>query len=111
MVSQSRAESICRLEATLVMGTFSEKSGGWRSDFMTCLRRAVNDDAGSRELGGEFGHALDRDRIGGGEPGCGEGERWYLHIRRQQLQPLIRELILDNGGRNDRNAEAFDRHM
>src|ERR1700742_5381482 len=108
MVSQSGAESICRLEATLVMGTFSEKSGGWRSDFMTCLRRAVNDDAGSRELGGEFGHALDRDRIGGGEPGCGEGERWYLHIRRQQLQPLIRELIFYNSARGDSKPQACD---
>ncbi len=35
---------------------------------MTRLARRVNNDAALREICGEFGHTLHRDRIRGGQP-------------------------------------------
>src|SRR3954462_6869732 len=48
------------------------RSSGYarRAFSMTRLARRVNNDAALREIGGELGHALERDRVRGGQPAC-----------------------------------------
>src|SRR6202012_1620714 len=47
---------------------------------MPCRQRRVNNDAALRELGGKLGDALDRNRIGGGEPTRRKCQRWYHEV-------------------------------
>src|SRR5690242_2528025 len=107
IVPHRRAESICRLDAARLMRLILQEV----RCSMACHWRGVNREAALCDLAGKVGNAFDGNGIRRGQPACREAERRDTDVRVDKLQAALSELIFDDGGGNDGDAQPFDRHV